>query len=132
MVGACYYTLNFVKRFGDGSPASTAIPSRIETVETTDIVDVENNNLNDSGTTNSLFTDNEKKNNDEVERTSSEEIPLVTTEKMKERRDLLHSRLSSYKQEKLKRKIPNDTQMIAYAQEDLKIKGKNARKTGDL
>ena len=40
----------------------------------------------------------------------------------KERRELLNSKLSNYKQEKLKRKIPVDSQLLRIAQEDSKMK----------
>ena len=40
----------------------------------------------------------------------------------KERRELLNSKLSNYKQEKLKRKLPVDSQLLSIAQEDSKMK----------
>ena len=41
---------------------------------------------------------------------------------IKQRRGLLNSKLKDYKQEKLKRKLPADSQMLGIAQEELEIK----------
>lgn len=41
---------------------------------------------------------------------------------IKQRRQLLDSKLNNYKQEKLKRKLPVDTQILSCAQEELQIK----------
>ena len=43
---------------------------------------------------------------------------------IKHRRELLDSKLKGYKQEKLKRKLPADNQMLSIAQEELEIKKK--------
>ena len=40
----------------------------------------------------------------------------------KQRRELLGTRLAGYKQEKLKRKLPVDAQMLSCAKEDLQLK----------
>ena len=41
---------------------------------------------------------------------------------IKQRRELLDNQLKNYKQEKMKRKLPVDSQMLCCAQEELKIK----------
>ena len=41
---------------------------------------------------------------------------------MKQRRNLLDNKLNNYKQEKLKRKLPQDGQLLEYAKEDIKMK----------
>ena len=41
---------------------------------------------------------------------------------VQERRNLLNSKLTGHKSEKLKRKLPLDTQLLSYAQEELKMK----------
>ena len=41
---------------------------------------------------------------------------------VQERRSLLNSKLAGHKHEKLKRKLPNDSQLVTCAQEELKIK----------
>ena len=41
---------------------------------------------------------------------------------IKQRRELLDTQLKNYKQEKMKRKLPVDSQMLCCAQEKLKIK----------
>ena len=41
---------------------------------------------------------------------------------MKQRRNLLDNKLNNYKQEKLKRKLPKDGQLLEYAKEDIEMK----------
>ena len=41
---------------------------------------------------------------------------------MKRRRNLLDNKLNNYKQEKLKRKLPQDGQLLEYAKEDIEMK----------
>ena len=41
---------------------------------------------------------------------------------MKQRRNLLDNKLNNYKQEKLKRKLPQDGQLLEYAKEDIEMK----------
>ena len=41
---------------------------------------------------------------------------------VQERRNVLNSKLADHKSEKLKRKLPNDSQLVTCAQEELKIK----------
>lgn len=43
---------------------------------------------------------------------------------VRERRSLLNSKLAGPKHEKLKRKLPNDSQLVTCAQEELKMKKK--------
>ena len=47
-----------------------------------------------------------------------------TSSTIKHQRELLDSKLKGYKQEKLKRKLPADNQMLSIAQEELEIKKK--------
>ena len=47
-----------------------------------------------------------------------------TSSTIKHRQELLNSKLKCYKQEKLKRKLPVDSQLLSIAQEELEIKKK--------
>ena len=65
----------------------------------------------------SISTDNIK---DSSQSQDIEEILPFTV--VQERRSLLNSKLAGEKHEKLKRKLPNDSQLVTCAQEELKIK----------
>ena len=42
--------------------------------------------------------------------------------RVKQRRNLLDNKLNNYKQEKLKRKLPKDGQLLEYAKDDIEMK----------
>ena len=101
-----------------GSPATEQIPSGFESIES--------EGDTGSGTTSSTETVGSSLN------TSVEDDESVSKETdysenpedsaHKGRRELLSARLAGYKQEKLKRKIPVDAQMLSCAKEDLQLK----------
>lgn len=66
---------------------------------------------------NSISTDNME---DSSQSQDIKEILPFTV--VQERRSLLNSKLAGQKHEKLKRKLPNDSQLVTCAQEELKIK----------
>lgn len=49
--------------------------------------------------------------------------PIISPSTIKHRRQSLANKLGEYKQEKLKRKLPVDSQLLDCAQEDIKIRG---------
>ena len=105
-----------------GSPASTAISSGIKTAELSELLtDSDEISHSRSNTPecsiNSTSTDNIE---DSSESQDIEEILPSTV--VQERRNLLNSKLAGHKHEKLKRKLPNDSQLVTCAQEELKIK----------
>ena len=54
--------------------------------------------------------------------TSSTPGPSSSSGTVKERRDLLNAKLKGYKGEKLKRKLPSDSQLLTISQEEVEIK----------
>ena len=67
------------------------------------------------------FLDNDEENT-ELERESNKESGESMKRTVKQRREFLDDKLKNYKQEKMKRKLPVDTQLLGCAQEELKIK----------
>ena len=113
-----------------GSPASTTISSGIETTELSEMcTDSEEISPSSSSTpvclVNSSSTDNIKDSSE-----SQDIIEILPSIVVQEQRSLLNSKLAGHKHEKLKWKLPNDSQLVTFAQEELKIKKKKARKGG--
>ena len=100
--------------WGD-SPATTTIPSGIETTQLT----VEEGSTSDQ--------DFDPQDAVSVVPTSRADNPVSEREStdaitVKERKELLNTRLKGHKQEKLKRKLPVDLQMLTVAKEDIQMK----------
>lgn len=100
-----------------GSPATTTIPSGIETTQLT----VE------EGSTSDQDFDPVVQDAVSVVPTSRADNPVSEREStdaitVKERRGLLNAQLKGHKQEKLKRKLPVDLQMLTVAKEDIQMK----------
>lgn len=98
-----------------GSPASTTISSGIETTELSEMcTDSEEISPSSCSTPdcsiNSSSTDNIE---DSSQSQDIEEILPSTV--VQERRSLLNSKLAGHKHEKLKRKLPNDSQLVTCA-----------------
>ena len=68
-----------------------------------------------------MFLDNDEENT-ELEPESNKESGESMKRTVKQRREFLDDKLKNYKQEKMKRKLPVDTQLLGCAQEELKIK----------
>ena len=68
-----------------------------------------------------MFLDNNEENT-ELEPESNKESGESMKRTVKQRREFIDDKLKNYKQEKLKRKLPVDTQLLGCAQEELKIK----------
>jgi len=111
------------KQLGGGSPASTTILSGIETTELSAMcTDSEEISPPSSSSTpdcsiTSISTDNIE---DSSQTQDIEEILPSTV--VQERRSLLNSKLADDKHGKLKCKLPNDSQLVTCAQEELEIK----------
>ena len=56
------------------------------------------------------------------EETDYETVDTVQQATVKRRRELLDEKLKTYKQDKMKRKLPVDSQMLGCAQDELAIK----------
>ena len=114
------------KEIWGGSPATTTIADGIETTD----VDLENCDSPDSP----VSTQTAISDSPELESVDSPESDAGITDNystpgpsssngtVKERRDLLNARLTGHKREKLKRKLPVDTQLLSVSQEELQIK----------
>ena len=102
-----------------GSPASTTIPSGIETTDLSE-------SCGGSEDTGPTSPDSSISSNSSIEENAQsqgqEKEVLLATSVVQERRNLLNSKLADHKSEKLKRKLPNDSQLVTCAQEELKIK----------
>ena len=107
-----------------GSPATSAIPSGLESVELTTDSEPSYN----PGSPESVDSTDAESSVTIQESPEEEKATGNITEKedrasqIKERRDLLNARLKGHKQEKLKQKLPLDTQLLNVAQEELDIK----------
>ena len=100
-----------------GSPATEQIPSGFESIES--------EGDTGSGTTSSTETVTSLNTSVEDDQPVSKETDCSENSDdgaHKGRRELLSARLTGYKQEKLKRKIPVDAQMLSCAKEDLQLK----------
>lgn len=107
-----------------GSPATTIMPSGIETTEIDEGTNSHSSDQPDqsrnspSSTSVSTFDPDSPDGLDQ----SMDEGSTLPAKVVKERRDLLSSKLAGYKKEKLKRKLPKDSLLLNCAQEELKIK----------
>ena len=107
-----------------GSPASTTISSGIKTTELSEMcTDSEEISPSSSSSTpdcpiSSISTDNIEHNS------QSQDIEEILPSTVVQERSLLNSKLAGHKHEKLKRKLPNDSQLVTCAQEELKMKKK--------
>lgn len=112
-----------------GSPASNAIASGIETTDIDGLTTVDTEEINSSIDTPSpassfvltnSSTEDSLENIESTEEERSDDI--LPSNVIRERRDLLNSKLADHKKEKLKRKLPNESQLLSCAQEELKMK----------
>ena len=107
-----------------GSPATTAIADGIETTD----IDLESNEYPHSpestqtGLSDSPEIATGSVDSPEDTDTSSTPGPSSSSGTVKERRDLLNAKLKGYKGEKLKRKLPLDSQLLTISQEEVEIK----------
>ena len=107
---------------GGGSPASTTTSSGIETTELSEMcTDSEISPSSSSSTPDCLITSISSDNIEDSSQTQDIEEILPSTV-VQERRSLLNSKLADDKHEKLTWKLPNDSQLVTCAQEELEIK----------
>ncbi|XP_058260203.1 uncharacterized protein LOC131362284 isoform X1 [Hemibagrus wyckioides] len=100
-----------------GSPATTTISSGIET---TDVITA-SHCRSDSASSSTLdlsFVEMSSVSDKLQESDGSNLAPSV----VKERRDLLHAKLKAHKQDRLKRKLPAETQLLYAVEEDIQMK----------
>lgn len=139
-----------------GSPATTTIPTGIETIDI-DEYGLENSipcpsptsipstpGSQPNSATRQLNTPSTRPNTPssrsstpstevnvlEEDQDQENKDPMGST--LKERRDLLNTRLKGYRQEKLKRKLSVDAQLLNIAQEDMEIKKRIITKIEDM
>lgn len=111
-----------------GSPATSTIPSGIETTEIEDVNSNGNSQSPGSPESSSESISTFEIDEDSPDQATSdspestEQASIASKEQVKERRDLLNAKLRGYKSEKLKRKLPVDTQLLNVSQEELQIK----------
>ena len=118
-----YYEL--CERIWGGSPATTQIEGGIETGDI-DPVSASSSELDQEPSDSPVPRSSEAEslgthNSDEGEETTPLSEPQSST-RVQHRRQLLDAKLSNYKQEKLKRKLPVESQLLSCAQEELQIK----------
>ena len=110
-----YYEL--CQEIWGGLPATNTISSGLESSTLIDDIDVDG-----APDTPAMVGIND----DESESLEDEEGPqddaTPTSSAIKPSGELLNSKLKCYKQEKLKRKLPVDNQLLSIAQEELEIK----------
>lgn len=106
-----------------GSPATNTIRSGLETSTLIDDVDVDVNVDSVPNTPASIEINDDESRSPEDE-DESYDSTTSSSSTIQHRRELLNSKLKGYRQEKLKRKLPVDSQMLSIAQEELEIKKK--------
>ena len=112
-----------------GSPATKKIAEGIETTEieeldAEDSLESTSESLEPGSAADSPYTGSD---GDTIMSTENASTPSTSKPKdktIKERRDLLDSKLKDYKGEKLKRKLPVDSHLLSISQEELEIKKK--------
>ena len=106
-----------------GSPATSAIPSGLESVElTTDSEPSYNPGSPESVDSRCRIISHNSRKSRRREGAGNITEKEDRASQIKERIDLLNARLKGHKQEKLKQKLPLDTQLLNVAQEELDIK----------
>ncbi|CAB4033892.1 Hypothetical predicted protein, partial [Paramuricea clavata] len=124
----------------DGSPATTTLPTGIETSEIQDELELSMLNspspASRSGTSPSRCGNPTSRASTPTSRASTPStstIELDDDERPEnERRDLLDARLKGYRQEKLKRKLSIDSQLLSVAQDDVEIKKRLIEKLDNM
>jgi len=109
-----YYEL--CERIWGGSPATQQIDGGMESVDISELSELTHPDLDSP-----LNSGNDTSTEAEHPEHQSNAQPLLDVSVQK-RRKLLDEKLKSHKQEKLKRKLPVDIQLLSCAQEELKIK----------
>lgn len=116
-----------------GSPATASIETGIES---TDIESPSINNVNESSDCDEVNTEGSVQQsitaNDDFSSVSSESESTTPTDSgsshevevksRSERRSLINEKLKNHKEEKLKRKLPLDSQLLPIAQDEIKVK----------
>lgn len=131
-----------------GSPATTTLPNGIETTEIGDEQELEVS-ITCPISASTPSSDASRPNTPSTRPTTpssrastpstsaADDFPELEPEtkdpsSLKERRDLLNARLKGYRQEKRKRKLSVDSQLLNIAQEDIEIKKKIFAKIDDM
>ena len=109
-----------------GSPATQEFESELESTEIgVDLPNEDGSIINES--VNITSTSSHVEDADETDQNDDSETDEVFTrnsETIRKRKDLLDNKLSAYKHERMKQKLPVDSQLLSCAQEELEIKQK--------
>ena len=121
-MGVVFLYFDLCKHIWGGSPATEQIVSGVESID----MDLEGATTSSTETAGSASLNSSIDEDDRVQskddnRDAEGDSSMTTAQ---QRRELLGSQLSSYKQEKLKRKLPVDSQLLNCAKEDLQLKKK--------
>ena len=111
-----------------GSPATEQIPSGVESID----IDQDVMTTSSTSTTDTISTPGSLNSSiDEDDQTPSkgsgtvdQDESVLSSTHVQQRRELLGAQLNDYKQVKLKRKLPVDTQLLNCAKEDVQLKKK--------
>lgn len=102
----------------EGSPATQQLVSSLESGDITATLQADGDadiaTASSESPTDTSDKEGDVSNNDSL--TESQSLHV------KQRRNLLDNKLNNYKQEKLKRKLPQDGQLLEYAKEDIEMK----------
>ena len=110
-----------------GSPASAAMAAGLESSENHEEssnqkcfdIDVNSEDSQKSSREDIVETD---QSNESILDDDSQQTPAVSSQVIKERRELLSAQLKGHKSERLKRKLPPESQLLSISQEELQIK----------
>ena len=108
-----------------GSPATEQLESGIESNDLS--ISLEKLPTTAVTSTGTSSTDNDPEDDDAQDGDVEDEIvtertTVISPDTVNKRRQFLHKTLGEYKQEKLKRKLPIDAQLLECSQEDIKFK----------
>ena len=119
-----YY--EWCEKIWGGLPATEVIGSGFEITEIVkaELQNEEDNTTNESTPTSSNIEDADETYQNDVSANDTDEASPRNCETIKKKRELLDNKLSTYKYERMKRKLPVDTQLLSCAQEELALKRK--------
>lgn len=115
---SCYCTTNFAKVYGEDLQQHSSLKAPLK-VKILQQLCKQDGNADTAKTSSESPTDTSGLEGDVSENDSLTESQSL---RVKQRRNLLDNKLNNYKQEKLKRKLPNDGQLLEYAKDDIEMK----------
>ena len=115
---SCYCTMNFAKVYEEDLQQHSSLKAALK-VKILQQLCKQDGDADTATTSSESPTDTSGMEGDVSENDSLTESQSL---RVKQRRNLLDNKLNNYKQEKLKRKLPKDGQLLEYAKDDIEMK----------